>query len=162
MIGNILALTLIANNPTRAAPPDVARVDITTAEPCAHVVAFDSAGDFAGSILLCADEAGRVILDADFADDLYLAMRYDDDGYPTIESNDAPAAAERIGLVLGKIDPGVQGDDGWVPCAAGVVGTVASIVAVQFWLTGINSYVMACECLPLLVEEFEDIECPGF
>jgi hypothetical protein len=124
------------------------------------MTAIDSAGHFAGSITLCANEAGRVDLDADFADDLYLTMRYDDEGYPMIDSNGATEASERISLILGMIDP--VGDGGWVPCAVGAIGTVASVAALQFWLTAANSYVMACECLPLLVEEFEEIDCPGF
>jgi hypothetical protein len=166
MTTTILALTLaVAPSPTiqpRTASYDVERVTIDRTEPCADVTALDSDGHYAGAVTLCANDAGQVEIDADFTDDLYLSVRYDNEGRPTIDSNGAPEAAERVTLVLGKIDPSVYGDDGWVPCAAAAGGTIISVIGVSFISTMVNSYVMACECLPLLVEEFEDLDCPGF
>jgi hypothetical protein len=164
MTTTILALALaVAPSPTiqpRTASYDVERVTIDRTEPCADVTALDSDGHYAGAVTLCANDAGQVEIDADFTDDLYLSVRYDDEGRPTVDSNGVPEAAERLRQIMGLVEP-VEGD-GWGPCAVGVVGTVAALAAVQAVLTVINTYAMACECLPLLVEEFEEFDCPLF
>jgi hypothetical protein len=155
-----LALALAPSTPTDYAPPpfEVGRVALIRTDPCADIEAFDSAGHFAGSVTLCANEAGLVDVDADFVDGLYLVLRYDDAGNPVIDSNDATDAAERLRVIAGVAVP----VDGWFPCALGVAGTVGAIIAVNAVGAVINTYAMACECLPLLVEEFEEIDCPGF
>lgn len=155
----MLASTHDTNSFDAAATFDVARVEITQSAPCAHVVALDSGGHFAGAVTLCADEAGRVDVDADFADDLYLSVRHDGSDKPTIESNGARESQARMNLMLGYLDP-VQVQAGWGSCimsAAGLVGAVVAIspigVVASAWATG-------CDCVPLLDEEFAEIECP--
>jgi hypothetical protein len=43
-----------------------------------------------------------------------------------------------------------------------VLGTAVSCAAVQAFLCVGGAVVSACECLPLVVDEFKELECPGF
>lgn len=168
MTATVIA-TAIAIAATAAGPPDaldgqdafrVASVEVTKVDACAHIAAYDDAGDFAGVISICADEAGQIDVDADFADDLYLSFRGGGDK-PTIESNGAAESIERMHLVLSYLDPAdIQA--GWGGCLISAGGMIASAVAVQFVGAMVGAYATACSCVPLLDEEFAEIECPFY
>jgi hypothetical protein len=67
--------------------------------------------------------------------------------------------APRIAAVLDLLAQTEQA--GWAPCA--FHGVMAVVELAHANPIGIASAVAAaCECLPLLVDEFQDLECPLF
>jgi hypothetical protein len=125
----------------------------------AEIVAFDSAGIPIGIISVWAD-SGVIHVDSDYDDGhLYIAIV---DGEPIIDSTLDPAiAGERaalLGLELDKLDPDIA-QAGWGGCAFAATGTVIAAVTANPWVIG-GAIAAACSCLPMIVEEFEDLKCP--
>jgi hypothetical protein len=149
-------LALPATPTDYAAPPfEVARVEIDRADSCAHVVALDSTDAWAGSIILCG-EANELSVTADFPDDLYLDLSTSDN---KVDSNNPQEAAKRMALFVAKIDPNdVQA--GWGACLWATGAVVGSVATGNAPFAVANSFVMACECAPLVSEAYEDFECP--
>jgi hypothetical protein len=78
----------------------------------------------------------------------------------TTDSDDAQEAAARmdeIRDVLARTDP----QAGRVPCAGAVVSGIYHAATANPWVI-VDAVFAACECLPLIVDEWEGYHCPGF
>jgi hypothetical protein len=67
--------------------------------------------------------------------------------------------APRIAAVVDLLAQTEQA--GWLPCAFHSAMAVVEVAHANP-IALASAVLAACECLPLLVDEFEDIECPGF
>jgi hypothetical protein len=128
-----------------------------------HVL--DSEGELAAVLVVTIAETetgAQIRLEADFGDGLYMSSSATPGGEPLIESNNATVVEQRLAAIL-DLQPDSGGTESSpAGCAWAAVGAAAGCIAVQFIFCTIGSIVAACECLPELVDEFEDIECPGF
>jgi hypothetical protein len=88
-------------------------------------------------------------------------MRHDGEGRPEVDTNGASESIKRLDLMRSYLGPAdVQA--GWGSCLLSGAGLVASVVGVQYWMTVAGAHATACSCLPLLDEEFSEIECPWY
>lgn len=158
-----LALALAPSSPTptdRAPPFEVADVEIEQVDNAAHLATYDAEGENTATLSVWVDEDGRTHLDADFADGLYLSATVDGEEV-TIESPNAVEVAARAEAIEDWMSTNHPQGKPWVPCAIGVVSTVVGLAHANPW-TLLTVYATTCTCLPVLVEEWEDISCPGF
>jgi hypothetical protein len=156
MNATIIALALAAS-PTDWAHPtfDVSDVEVQARGPSSHMTTFDADGEVSAEIVVQLDESGQPRIDVVFADGLHLSIV---DG--KVETDNEAEVAERADAIerwLAANDP--QAD--WIPCAIATAETIRHGVTASPWVL-VSSYVAACTCLPLLVEEWEDYSCPGF
>lgn len=131
----------------------------------AEIHVLDSEGELEAVLVVTiadTETGAQIHLEADFGDGLYMLSRATPGSTPLVESNNATVVQERLAAILElQNDPdGTKSSPGG--CAWAAVGAAAGCIAVQFFFCTIGSIVAACECLPEFVDEFEDIECPGF
>jgi hypothetical protein len=139
-------------------------VDVIVSDADAMVVAYDHNGAVIGSFGLWVDDDGITWLAADFADGYALIGVSPEFEKEVYREEELPAGqlAERAELLLMYLDDPAQpaakhswGECGWKAVAAGVAcGTARPIACV--W-GGIKA---SCACVPKLVKEFEQYECP--
>jgi hypothetical protein len=140
-------------------------VEAHRSEQDVEIHVLDSEGKIEAVLVITIAETGtgaQIRLEADFADGLYMSSSATPNSEPQIESNNAAVVEERLTAILDlQKDPdSTQSSIGG--CGWAAVGAAAGCIAVQFIFCTIGSIVAACECLPELVDEFEDIECPLF
>ncbi|PRP96439.1 hypothetical protein [Enhygromyxa salina] len=145
-------------------PPDfgsrLERVHMEEHGDSTEIVALDSMGSPIGVLSVWADSAGVVHVDSDY-DDGYLHVAVVD-GIPVIDSTlDPDIAAERAALIGNELvvpnPPDVP--VGWGACAFAATGTVIAAATANPWVIG-GAIASACSCLPMIIEEFEDMKCP--
>lgn len=78
-------------------------------------------------------------------------------GLPAAEFEERAQAVLELSVTMGAPD---SEEGGWLECGLGVAATAAACAAAQPWLCIGGSIATACSCLPKLIEEFEDLECP--
>jgi hypothetical protein len=103
---------------------------------------------------------GHIRIDANFPDDIRAMTVVNGNGeILEIDNGAHELVAPRIAAVLDLLAQTEQA--GWAPCA--FHGVMAVVELAHANPIGIASAVAAaCECLPLLVDEFQDLECPLF
>jgi hypothetical protein len=144
---------------TDSAPPR-ATVEVERTDDTVQITERDLHGEVSAELFMWTDRDGRLRFDATWPDGLYLSVINDGED-ATIDTADRAEVATRLELLDAAIQSASTGK-GWVGCVFGVAATAAACAAVHpFWCVG-GGLVAACECLPLVVKEFEDIECPGF
>jgi hypothetical protein len=150
------ALTLAAPTST----PNPTRVEVVHGPASTQVIAFDKEDRVAAEIVVSIVDQGHIQIDAVFPDDIRTMVMVDGSGEVIeIDNEDHGRVAPRIAAVLDLLGETEQA--GWVPCALHSTMAIVEIAHVNPW--AIASVVLAaCSCLPLLVEEFEDIKCPGY
>jgi hypothetical protein len=142
----IIAFTGPPEDVTR---PPIADVEVIESADSAHVLAYDPDGEVAAEVVVWGRD-GEVRFDAVFPDGLYVSLVTDGETV-NVESDDVEEAAARMGEIrdfLVQLEP----QAGPIPCGAAVVGGIVIVDAV----------LAACECLPLLVDEWEGYHCPYF
>jgi hypothetical protein len=149
----ILAIAL----PT-AAP--LTRAEVHHGPESTQIVAFDAEDQVAAEIVVWIVDEGHIRIDAIFPDDIHAMAVVNGNGEIIEVDNEAHGlVAPRIAAVVDLLAQTEQA--GWVPCAFhGVMAVVEIAHANPIALA--SAVLAACECLPLLVDEFEDIECPGW
>jgi hypothetical protein len=160
VISTVLALA----PPTDLAPPDFSvqldSVEFIDGGEDVQLVAYDAGGEVIGSIAFWASEDGAVWVVSDYADG-YTVVAISPAGDVRTESTLSPDVTAARAIVIGeRIDPdSVQ--EGKGACALSAAGTVISCAAASWWcpFTAIST---ACNCLPLIVKEWEGKKCPGF
>jgi hypothetical protein len=100
------------------------------------------------------------MIDAIFPDDIFAMAVVNGKGEIIELDNEAHGlVAPRIAAVVDLLAQTEQ--VGWFPCAFHGAMAVVEIAHANP-IANASAVLAACECLPLLVDEFEDIECPGF
>jgi hypothetical protein len=133
------------------------RAEVESSAESAHVLAYDS-DDQVGAEIVIWRVDGKLRIDALFPDGVYLTATINGDQDVTIETDDPDAVTERLAAIedlLAGVDTKASG---W-KCAleaALAAGACASVHAVACVATTVLA---ACECLPLIVDEFEGMEC---
>lgn len=159
MMATMLALVAAFTGPPDDAPfPSISDVEVVESADSTSLFAYDHEREVAAEIVVSIND-GKIKLDALFPDGLYLSVVTDGDAV-NIDTDDAEEAAAR----LGKIDAFLQETEpqkGEVPCAAALVAGAVHAAAASPWVI-VEAILAACECLPLLVDEWEDYHCPGF
>jgi hypothetical protein len=159
-----LLSTVPGSTPPNVAPPDFAdqieQVDVTVSDTDVVIDALDASGDPIGSLALWVDENGTTKIAADFADGYALFGIDPSSGNVRRESTiGSEVVAERIEVMLAHLDETAEsnswGECGWKAAVAGF----GCATARPFLCVG-GGIKAACACIPKLVEEFEDYECP--
>jgi hypothetical protein len=156
-------LTLTPSNPTPN-PTQIDHVTVEQSSDAAHVLAYDSDGQVAGEIILSheigTDETGEptaeLHIDAIFPDGAYMFAVVTDDGEQTVttEGNAAAQIAE-IQAILVDVDTKAK----WWKCAGEIGLAAAAYISVHPIAALATTVLAACECLPLIVDEFAGMEC---
>lgn len=156
MITPTIALALALAPDT--SPPrynfDVADAEVVTGDRSTHLLAFDADGEVSAEIVVWIDVDDQPRLDITFADGLYLRVT----GDGRAESPDAVEVAARALLITDWLST-AQVQEGWGGCltsAAAAVGSCAGgLIACPF-----AAAFAACDCIPVLFDEFEEMSCP--
>jgi hypothetical protein len=84
------------------------------------------------------------------------------DGEATIDALDREAVAGQLAELNEALDVDAMTEQaGWVDCAVSAGTAVGGCIAVAFIGCVGGSILAACSCLPLVVDEFEEYDCPG-
>lgn len=136
------------------------RVEVHYGPRSTQILAFDAEDQVTAEIVVWIVDEGHIRIDANFPDDIHAMAVVNGHGEIIEIDNEArELVAPRINAIVDLLAQTEQA--GWFPCA--FHGTMAVVELAGANPIGIASAVLAaCECLPLLVDEFEDIECPGF
>jgi hypothetical protein len=152
------------STPTDVAPPDFSErlhsVDVTVSDSDVVIDALDRAGEPIGSLALWVDAAGTTWIAVDFSDGGALFGIEPGSDEVRRESTLAPEVAGlRLEAMLAHLDGAVEdtswGECGWKAAVAGIGCATA-----RPFMCVVGSIKAACACLPKLVQEFEDQECP--
>ena len=152
------SMLTLAPNPN---PTQIDHVTLEQSSDAAHVLAYDSDGQVAGEIILSyeigADETAELHMDAIFPDGAYMFAVVTDDGEQTVETegNATAQIAEIQAALLANEETA-----SWFDCAlAAALAAEGCIMVNPFACVG-GGIAAACLCLPEIVDEFEDMECP--
>lgn len=147
----------------------VSDIQVASSNEAAEILVYDDEGEVSATLVIWLDADQRLRLDADFADGLYLSTAVVDGEDPVIESNNREEVAERLSTIMSNADALDDGahDGGTTTagigsCAWSAVGTASACAAARPIFCVVGAAVMACNCLPLLVDEWEGYSCPGF
>jgi hypothetical protein len=168
MLTQSILLTAVLGSPPTS-PPDVAApdfadrlasVDVTISDSDVVIDALDGAGEPIGSLALWVDAAGTTWIAVDFSDGGALFGIEPGSDEVRRESTLAPEVAGlRLEAMLAHLDGAVEdtswGECGWKAAVAGIGCATA-----RPFMCVVGSIKAACACLPKLVQEFEDQECP--
>lgn len=152
-------VTAFTGSPEYASLPPITDVEVVESADSTHVLAFDPDGEVAAEVVVWAVE-GEIRLDALFPDGLYLSVVTDGESV-TIESDDAAEVAERMGALLDHLGQTEQEGEEWGDCAGHAAHAAVGCALARPFMCVVGSVIAACECLPLLVDEFEGYSCPG-
>jgi hypothetical protein len=147
------------------APPSPAEsfavddIEVDTTAKSVQLTTYDSEGEVSGEIVTWIDGDGRVRLDANFADGEWMSTSTDGER-DTTSSSDAAKVSERMSLIQDVLHE-MDSTAGWGACALHAVDTAISCTAAVLWCP-VAATIMACECLPEIIDEWEDYHCPGF
>lgn len=120
---------------------------------------FDAEEKIAAEIVVQIVDEGHIQIDAIFPDDIHVMAVVNGKGEIIEIDNEAhELVAPRIAAVVDLLAQTEQA--GGVPCAVHSAMAVIEIAHANPFAI-VSAVLAACECLPLLVDEFEDIECPG-
>jgi hypothetical protein len=151
-----LALTSSAQSPTTTP----SRVEVNRGSESTQIVAFDAADQVAAEIVVWIVAPGHIRIDAIFPDDVHAMAIVNGRGEViAIDNEDRERVAPRIAAVVDLLAETEQA--GWLPCAFHGAMTIVEIAHANP-LALASGILAACECIPLLIEEFEEIKCPGF
>jgi hypothetical protein len=155
----VLAAAPGPSTPTDKTPPrNIESVELDRSEDTVQITARDSEGEVSAEIVVWGRE-GEVRFDALFPDGLYLSVVTDGETV-TVDSDDPQEAAVRVGEIhdfLMQTEP----QEGPAQCGGAVAMGIAHAVAGSPWVI-VEAVFAACECLPLLVDEWEGYHCPLF
>jgi hypothetical protein len=159
MLNAAILSTLLSMPPP---PPTVeARPDST------HVLTYDSDGELVAELVVARTDTGAIRLDARFPDGASVnveigeaALGSGEVGEALVECVDCESAYAQLAGVQDVLHD-VDHQAGWVPCAIHSTMAIVEVAHANPWAV-VSAVLAACSCLPELVEEFEDIECPGY
>jgi hypothetical protein len=160
----IIMASMLTLEPPTPIPTKIDHVTVEQSSDAAHVLAYDSDGEVTGEIILShetvTDETGEpaeeLHVDAIFADGAYMFSVLTDDGEQTVESQgNAAAHIAEVQAVLIDIDTKAK----WWKCAGEVGLAALAIIEVKPVVATATTEMAACECLPLIVDEFAEMEC---
>lgn len=156
----ILITTLLALAPSPSPPGfDASDAELSMADDSVQLTTYDAEGEVSAEIVMWTDDGGLLQVHANFVDGIYLRIATDGET-AKVDSNNAVEAAARMGVVDDYID-GPLVAAAWIPCAGAIVTAAGSCAAAGLGCP-LWAILAACECLPELVEEWEDLSCPGF
>jgi hypothetical protein len=149
--------TVILSAAMAATPPTpIDRVTVEQAADSAQLFGFDADGQVA------------IELSVWFAEDEpRVAAALPSGGYIVVgtagilDSHDYDSVkAQMVELGEAFLDVDVDTEQAtWFECGLAAAGAVSGVVAVNPWCIG-SAILAACECVPLMIEEFEDMNCP--
>jgi hypothetical protein len=141
-----------------AAP--LTRAEVHDGPRSTQVLAFDAENQVAAEIVVRIVGEGHIRIDAIFPDDIHAMAVVNGKGEILEIDNEAhELVATRIAAVLDLLAETEQA--GWFPCAFHSTMAVVELAHANP-LALASTVLAACECLPLLVDEFEGMECPLF
>jgi hypothetical protein len=155
----VLAAAPVTQPPSDVASPDIATVDVERSDDTAQITARDSDGEVSAEMFIWLDADGRTRLSAAWPDGLYASVVIDGESF-TVDSDNQQEAAARMNEVrdfMKKNEP----QAGPIPCAGAVIAGIGHALTANP-LVIVDAVFAACECLPLLVDEWEGYHCPGF
>jgi hypothetical protein len=162
----IISTVLALAPPTDLARPDFGSqldsVEFIDGGEDVQLVAYDAGGEVIGSIAFWRDRGGGLHVLSDYGDG-YAEVVFVD-GEATITATLAPAVVgDRAALIGDRLYHEGHGPKGkpWASCAFSVLGTAASCAAATP-ICPLTAIPLACNCLPLIVKEWEGKKCPGF
>jgi hypothetical protein len=143
-----------------AQSPSPSRVEVNLGPESTQIVAFDAADQVAAEIVVWIVAPDHIRIDAIFPDDVHAMAIVNGRGEViAIDNEDRERVAPRIAAVVDLLAETEQA--GWLPCAFHGAMTIVEIAHANP-LALASGILAACECIPLLIEEFEEIKCPGF
>lgn len=102
---------------------------------------------------------GEPRLAATLPDGAYLLVRVVD-GEAMIDSHDRDSVTRRLAELNGALEIMAETEQAtWLECGLSAAGTLFQAAAANPWCVG-SAILAACECLPLIVDEFEGMHCP--
>jgi hypothetical protein len=159
----LLSLVLAGAPESQPTPPPTveARPDST------HVLTYDSDGEVVAELVAARTDTGGIHLDARFPDGASVnveisaaALASGDVGEALVECVDCESANAQLAGVQDVLND-VDHQAGWVPCAIHSTMAIVEVAHANPWAV-VSAVLAACSCLPELVEEFENIKCPGY
>jgi hypothetical protein len=161
-------LAIVPQPPTAKAPPEFTaelhRAEFVIGDDDVVLHAYDVDAQVIGSIALWAERDGTIVVVSDYGDGFAQTTILPSGQVVTEATLSAEAIAERAVAMANQLNreyaPQAQAA-GWLSCSLSVVGTAISCAGAQPWCP-IAASVAACNCVPLMSEEFEEMKCPGF
>jgi hypothetical protein len=138
-------------------PQPLTRAEVESSAESAHVLAYDS-DDQVGAEIVIWRVDGKLRIDALFPDGVYLTAIVNADQDVTVETDDPDAVTERLAAIedlLAGVDTKASG---W-KCALEATLAVGACASVHAFACIGTTILAACECLPLVVDEFDGMEC---
>src|SRR5262245_29065358 len=155
-----MASMLTLEPPPNPTPTQIDHVNVEQSSDAAHVLAYDSDGQVVGEIILSheigKDETAELHLDAIFPDGAYMFAVVTDDGGQTVEI-EGNAAAQIAEIQAFLVDN--ETEAAWWKCVGEIGLAALAIVEVKPIVATATTIMAACECLPLIVDEFAGMEC---
>jgi hypothetical protein len=131
------------------------------------VLTYDSDGEVVAELVVARTDTGGIHLDARFPDGASVnveiseaALASGDVGEALVECVDCESANAQLAGVQDVLND-VDHQAGWVPCAIHSTMAIVEVAHANPWAV-VSAVLAACSCLPELVEEFENIKCPGY
>jgi hypothetical protein len=158
MLQTAILSTLLLSTP----PPTV-----EVSHDSTHVLTYDSDGEVVAELVVARTDTGALRLVARFPDGASVnaeiseaALASGNVGEALVECVDCESANAQLAGVQDVLHD-VDHQAGWVPCAIHSTMAIVEVAHANPWAV-VSAVLAACSCLPELVEEFEDIECPGY
>jgi hypothetical protein len=156
-----IATTLMLSPTDSNGSTQIDHVIVEQSSDAAHVLAYNSDGQVVGEIILSHEtgtsETAELHLDAIFPDGAYMFAVVTDDGEQKVEiQGNAAAQIAEIQAILVDVD-GTKAK--WWKCAGEIGLATAAFIAVHPVTALATTVLAACECLPLLVDDFAGMEC---
>jgi hypothetical protein len=155
----VLAPAPVSQPPTEVRAPDILTIDVERSDDTAQITARDINGEISAEMFIWLDGDGRTRLNATWPDGLYVSVIADGETVTVDSDNqrEATARMQEIHDFLQQTDP----QAGPVPCAVATVSGIFHAITANP-LVVVDAVLAACECLPLVVDEWEGYHCPGF
>ncbi len=157
----LLHAVVTAHTPT---PTPIHHVTVEQATDSAQVIGYgdrDGDGELEPVIEIAVWHAeGEPRLAATLPDGAYLFVSIND-GEAAVDSHDGEAVEAQLGELNAKLEISAGGVEtaSWLDCGLAATATVMQAAAANPWCIG-SAILAACECLPLIVDEFEGMHCP--
>lgn len=139
-----------------AAPPTpIDHVTVEQSSAAAQVIGFDATGEPAIELVVWMAD-GEPRLTATLPNGESYVTVVIRDGEAIIDSQDlAGVEAQLAALNLALAEPA-----SWLECAVETGSAIGGCIAASPWLCVGGAVFAACECLPLMIDEFEGMHCP--
>jgi hypothetical protein len=148
------------DEPLAAVPIPLDHVTVERSGESTHVLGYAD-GAVAIEVVVWRSE-GAPLLSVTLPDGSYMFTQVHGDDV-TIDTDDRTKVEAQLAELGEAMDVDAETETaGWLDCGLEAVGAAGACIAVVPHWCIIGTIAAACTCLPEIVDEFEDYDCPGF